>query len=105
MQRQVIYPMVEGDTKYTSVRFTGMSTDNYTSIKLRFKKENGQFFTRDLVYDGTDLEVAVIRWVEGDITVGEHTAEFDFKQAHNGFCDFRLPRQFPVIFRVRPKNG
>ncbi|MCP4219771.1 MAG: hypothetical protein GY765_34385 [bacterium] len=98
MQRQIIYNMVEGDTEDTPVRFTGLSTADYTTIKLKFKKENGLFFARTLVYDATDLELATIPWETGDIVAGEHTAEFELD-------DFRLPRQFPVIFRVRAKNG
>ncbi len=103
MQRQIIYHLVEGDREPDlTVRFKDLTLSDYSSIVLYFKRRDGRRFTRPVTPSETDDEVGTVSWSAGDLIEGDHTGEFRFTV--NG-SSFSLPRQYRVIFRVRPKIG
>jgi hypothetical protein len=95
---QIAY-LVKNDTApEMRVRFLGLDLSDFDSIAINVERQDGNRFSRSMSYDPDDLEVGLVRWVSGDLSVGDHLAEFEFIQ---GPYRFTLPARAPVTLRVR----
>lgn len=91
--------LVKNDTApEMRVRFLGLDLADYDSIAINVERSDGVRFSRSMTYDASDHEVGLVRWISGDLAVGDHLAEFEFIQ---GPYRFTLPQRAPVTLRVR----
>jgi len=104
VSRQLILNVVEGDdAPDLQVRFDGLDLNDYTSITMRVEKDDGTRFAQVLSIDPTDPELGYVTWSPGNLTLGNHKAEFEFIQTDSK--RFTLPRKFPVLLNVRRDLG
>jgi hypothetical protein len=102
--RQLILNLVEGDdAPDLQVRFSNLDLNDYTSITMRIQKEDGTKLAKVLSVDPDDIELGYVSWAAGDLTAGDHTAEFEFLQTDTK--RFTLPRENPVLMYVRRDLG
>lgn len=105
MEKQIIWYMVARDeAPDLQVRFDGLDLSEYSQIKMRIQKESGIRLTKTVTPDGVDPELGFVSWVQGDLTVGDHKAEFEFTQSGDG-KNFTMPKKFPVLLKVRADLG
>ena len=105
VERQIIYYLVARDeAPDLPVRFTGLDLSNYSSIVMRIQKDTGVRLTKTVTPDGVDAELGSVSWAQGDLTVGEHRAEFEFVQVLDS-KNFSLPKKYSVILKVRADLG
>lgn len=103
VERQIIYYLVARDeAPDLPVRFTGLVLSDYSSIVMRIQKDTGVRLTKTVTPDGVDDELGAVSWAQGDLTVGEHRAEFEFVLAGKNFS---LPKKYSVILKVRADLG
>ena len=91
--------LVKNDTApEMRVRFLGLDLSDYNSIAINVERSDGKRFSRSMTYDPDDLEVGLVRWQSGDLSVGDHFSEFEFLQ--NSYR-FTLPMRNFITLRVR----
>jgi hypothetical protein len=103
--RKIIYDLVAGDDgPPLPVRFEGLDLADFSSVKIYVERDDGTRFSRDVTPDLSDEELGFVDWHEGDLTEGQHKAEFKLISVADGYT-LTLPRRYSMTLSVRVELG
>lgn len=101
-----IFNFVEGDEEALRLEITNQDLNDFSSIKLRVRRESGILIQPDIVGDVIDPgpALAIVDFVFGptDLTEGNHEAEIITVDAVTSKPD-TFPDARPIILQVRAK--